>query len=363
MKALVMTSALLSLFVVPGVVIAQSPRYKATLLSDWAFDADMNNLGQVLITEDGRSTFARSPFLWSPNGTTRPAPAFGKLNDVGDVLYMSNGFKIWNFNTNSGANFATGVPLANPSDGLNHFAIGINNNRFAVGGGTFSSTVNYLWTSPTSAVTTLSYAGGPVTFSTLNNRNEVIGYADNLGRCVIRRANGTLVTPTVAERIVEAGYLNDDSWLVSAYQVGSVWQGYIADDSFQIRHLLPNVVGNGFTGYGRFNKRLETVGTTSDTIGNITTERAILWSPTAGLIDLTSHVDNFSSGEYISEALQITESGSILAVRYELPAGTTSYRKYYYYLEPVPEPASIVGMGLGLAELCRRKRAQKSKAS
>lgn len=103
---------------------------------------------------------------------------------------------------------------------------------------------------------------------------------------------------------------------------------------------LSKVVGNGWAS-----------GVSYKYVGSSLDSRAIIWSPTTGVVELQSLVDGLPSGMAL-KGCQVSESGAVLAIG---PVFNGLHAQIYY-LEPVPEPMSIVPAGIGVATLLRRRR-------
>jgi hypothetical protein len=335
-----------------GAAGAQSPRYRATLVSNSIDQASINNNNEVLFTTGYGATGTIGSYVRRTDGTLVAAPFFGVFNDLGDVLYnTSTGFKSKNIYTGVITSY-TMIP-----DSLNRFVLGISNSGWVVGGGTYSSTVGYMWAAPTNPQY-LSYGGFIGVSPSINNQDDVIFYALNEGKSVLRRASGEQVVLGAFGSTGGAADMSDNGLILG--QTSDVFangENLILGANLQVQHRFRNPVEFDIASFGHVNSHAEVVGGAARGNSNATRVReALYWSPMTGTLYLSDLVENLPSGVRLSSATGISDSRGIVAHRsiYDPETGLT--RKELYYLHPVPEPATMAGLGVGVLALLRRRK-------
>lgn len=141
----------------------------------------------------------------------------------------------------------------------------------------------------------------------------------------------------------QATSINNANWIVGDY----------LDENFRSRGFYFNYeVGMNFLETPGFNLNLNAISDTGIIVGSTNESRAMMWTTETGLVDLNTLVVP-NSGWTLIEAQDVNDAGWIV--------GRGLYNGIYqpYIAKPtdaVPEPATIIALGLGIAALVKRRR-------
>jgi hypothetical protein len=184
----------------------------------------------------------------------------------------------------------------------------------------------------------------------INNRGEVYGGSAHLNdrANVLWRADGSIVEIPVPFGQHQASH-NDINDL--GYLCGFAW-GYTASafirrpDGSYVRIMNPLEYGWYITAQG-INNQNAVVGCMYDSDRNF---RAWVWSETGAVALLDDLLVGEDQGWRITSATGINDAGTICAV------ASLNGVERAVLLQPVPEPATVAALALGLAALASRRR-------
>lgn len=273
----------------------------------------INNRGEVVgFSNDG-------PFLWSAAGGTRILPVPEGFNDFAPEDVNDAGTIIGRSSRGTGKATEGGL-VRRLADGTTQFAAGFYPHGWP------SDSMNRHGAVAGSAMVSQPFTGG-----------------------AIWEPDGTL------RPIPDAGnvsVINDDGWYAGTYQVGDE-SGPALWSPDGRRMQVPFVPGAEVSTQwiNGINNRRELVGYLNHTNHD---DDAFYWSEATGTIDLQNFLDESGQGWDLQLAVDINESGQILAWAWR---GQKGGGRYGVLLTPVPEPTAFLGAGIPLALLsCRRPR-------
>lgn len=228
---------------------------------------------------------------------------------------------------------------------------GINNLNQSVGfsgWGANSRATGWLLGSPGFALPNQNPPGQSYAFD-INDSGESVGRTrlNGIDHATIFHNNNTIFdlhsfVPQGA-KFSQATCINNAGWIVGDY----------LDENFRSRGFYFNFeIGMQFLETPGFNLNLNSISDTGIIVGSSSESRAMVWTTETGLIDLNTLVVP-NSGWTLIEAQDVNDAGWIV--------GRGLYNGIYqpYIAKPtdaVPEPATMIALGLGAAALVKRRR-------
>ncbi|HZN69256.1 MAG TPA: PEP-CTERM sorting domain-containing protein [Tepidisphaeraceae bacterium] len=270
----------------------------------------INNRGEVVgNSNDG-------PFLWSAAGGTRILPAPEGFNDFAPEDVNDAGTIIGRSSRGTGKATEGGL-VRRLADGTVGFAAGFYPHR---------------WPS-----------------DSMNQRGAVAG-AVTMGQPF---TGGAIWEPDGTLRPVpdaNVSVINDDGWYAGSYH-GEDDPGLALWSPEGRRVHVPYVPGAEVSSQiiNGINNRRELVGYLNHTNHD---DDAFYWSEATGTIDLQNFLDESGRGWDLQLAVDINESGQILAWAWR---GQKGGGRVGVLLTPVPEPSALLGVGIALILLSNRR--------
>jgi hypothetical protein len=348
----------MALAALSGVAGAQTPRFQATRLTEKGGFGGLNNNGQLIYTQSfGHPNFGT--WLREPSGSQRFCYS-GPLNDNGLVSVgmadSSTRAQIWDSNTNT----VRTLGLVNGLGGYDFARFSISNS------GRVTAAANFMafdyqsatW-APDGTGSIVQYQGRGLQSLYLNNRDDMAGFVYTLGKSVIFRNGGPTQLVDVGGIGNEVIDLADNGDALTFKYITSVSNSVslILDTSLNIKHQLSNASGYARTWFLHMNSANAVVGAASNAdYPEAVARRATFWTPNTGTLFLDAITDGLPSGLQLTGAEAINERGEIIATRTYLINGGPSTGQEVYLLRPVPEPATMAGLGVGVLALLRKRR-------
>jgi hypothetical protein len=186
----------------------------------------------------------------------------------------------------------------------------------------------------------------------INDSNIAVGYSmvNGTQRATRYFNDGTMqdlhsMLPTASHSL--AGNINDQGCVTGSFrgQDSKIWSYYFNPEvGMQVFENMPGLETLSFSGLSDNGVVVGYGNPDQPGFDN----QAMRWTNEAGLIDLNSLIDQ-NSGWELDEAYDVNESGYIVG------SGKLNGRYSNFMLKPVPEPATVVGLGLGAFALLRRR--------
>jgi hypothetical protein len=344
----------IALAALSGVAGAQAPRYRATLLTTNGTFGGLNNVGQV--TYGDFSTTPHRMLIRESDGTTRFSWV-GPINDHGIVQVMGNISRLWNTNTNTSQN----IPIVPPyyyDDYSSYSFNGISNSGkfIATYEHYFNGFESLQWSSPTNG-NPIRYNGLRLEGGKINNLDDTAYWISNTRKAVIFRGSGETQLIDFGHTTFVNGLAHDGrATVVSQSSDTSPYSSRILRPDLSVEFTLPNMANWDSTAWGIINGQNVAIGQVSayDMDPNFFT-RATIWTPHTGPLFLDEQIENLS-GKRLHQALAINERGEIVAYHNYTVGGNPTVMREVYLLQPVPEPATMAGLGVGVLALLRRRK-------
>jgi len=349
-------------FVAFAVCTSYGQRYSVTSLGRVDTVTGLNNSGQVVGSQFhiGRT----HAFIWSQNNGMQyfSAPNTGDsfadgINNAGQVVgsyYQDSGAMVAFWGNLSSGYQSLGFD-GGPSDAT--VALGINDSDQIVGyrGAPQTLTAQAFICSRLGGTQYLRAFGGSNSVGLdINNSGEAVGYAGNpftlSARAFLWRPRfGMLDLGDIGSGSRVATAINDSEEIVGYSGDPYVWntRAFLRTASGSVADL--GTLGGEFATANDINNEGDVVG--ASFLSN-QEEHGYLWSKSAGMIDLNSHLDASGIGFTINSALYINDFGQIAAYG--------DYRGQFVGVlltpEAVPEPRTIAVASFGCAFLLVRRR-------
>jgi probable HAF family extracellular repeat protein len=236
-------------------------------------------------------------------------------------------------------------------------AYGINDSGDVVGYSTGSPSTRafiYSGSGPMQSMGTLPNGSISTAFA-INNNRQTVGYADSslLIRAFVCNRNGPLQDLGVlADRKTWATSINDTGLIAGYYQYSSVHEGFLYNSNTGVVESM-----GAETEASDVNNLGQVVGHLRSYVGG-SSNHAMLYSD-GKMQDLNSLIPS-SSGWGLNEAYAINDNGWIVG------SGGIGGRTHAFLLTPIPEPSTLVLLGVGAVGLLtygwRRRRGASRKA-
>ncbi|MCA0360364.1 MAG: PEP-CTERM sorting domain-containing protein [Armatimonadetes bacterium] len=186
----------------------------------------------------------------------------------------------------------------------------------------------------------------------INDAGDAVGHTDLAGtnRAALFRSNNTLVDlhAMLAGSIYSRAMDINDSGRIIGFTTNnaSFTQGFLINFESGVTTIDP-LSGHDFLYLDAINATGQIVGTSKRSSGSASD--AVIWDSTLGLTPLNTLIDP-NSGWELRQATGINNNGYIVGM------GTFQGVETNFLLKPVPEPGTMLALGLGLVALARRKK-------
>jgi len=319
----------------------------------------INDSGQAI------ATFGSSAYIYSGGSLTLVPTLGGTVNYALGVGYDGT---VLGGSTNSGGQYSpykslNGTTTALPNYGDGGFAFDMNGSGLIVGKLTKYQFIfvdrAVKWSGNTA--TELSMAGRNYNDNSgalaVNASGVIVGSVDDLNDYRLQNAavwtgNTLTVLPALSVDYV-------DSQSVGISDAGSILVNHTGGPFGSVPNRTTVYSGGSYTDLGdlgggsasglAMNSLGAVVGTS--TLAN-STDASFLWTSTGGMVNLSSMVVGSTYSSF--SALDINSSGQVIGLAQLTGSGV--YRSIILTPQAVPEPASMVALGLGAAALLRRRR-------
>ena len=190
-----------------------------------------------------------------------------------------------------------------------------------------------LWNPETNSITNIPRFG--ISSAVSGARAAGLNWSWHDGQIIELQGVGTKFAQSVAANGLVAGYK-----FINATQISVIWSpdgaeiytGFVSGNNSRLESVISNQVGVGSRGP-----------TFSSSYGTY-------YSPESGTVDINSLIVDGNFSGVIHRAYHIEENGKVLALSVDGDQART------VLLTPVPEPGTVIALGVGLAALLRRKR-------